>query len=470
MKKRVGAMALLVMGVLMLMTIYGDPGAHAEQPAAEPAPDDFAYGMSIRLEGEAPIYEMAMPEAVYRQVTRPDLGDMRVFNGENEAVPHAVARPERPVSQNPPVPVPFFPLPENLAANGKNISLNITTDPAGTIIDVETDGREARVKKISAWLLDLSGIEDPPEKIEINWNRQSENFSATVAVYGSNDLNDWRLSVPAASIAQLDFSGHQLFKNEIDLPAARFKYLKLTWPQEAAGHALTDATIFFPEKVQENSRNWISISGKQTEKDNRAWTFDSGGVFPVDRIDLALPGKNNLLQALIQARRSPEEVWHDRCGGLFYRLSMDETLLVNDPVRLSAVTDRYWRIKIVSDDSGPGGEPPRLKLGWTPHRLIFLARGNPPFTLAFGSAGIGPAAQTVDLLFSKIYKDGKPELIKSASAGEMSALGGPDRLKPIPPPLPWKKWLLWVILVSSVAALAWMALKLYRQMNAISSC
>jgi len=53
-------------------------------------PEDFAYGMAIRADAQDALYEIEIPAAVYRGVTRADLGDVRVFNGQGEVVPHSL--------------------------------------------------------------------------------------------------------------------------------------------------------------------------------------------------------------------------------------------------------------------------------------------------------------------------------------------------------------------------------------------
>ena len=72
--KRIVALMLLAQSVIA--------GA-AEQP------QNFAYAIAIHADAQDALYEIDLPAAVYRGVTRSDLGDIRVFNGHGEVVPHA---------------------------------------------------------------------------------------------------------------------------------------------------------------------------------------------------------------------------------------------------------------------------------------------------------------------------------------------------------------------------------------------
>jgi hypothetical protein len=61
--------------------------------AADPTPQDFAYGQSIITTEAATGYRVALPLEVYRTAVRADLGDLRIFNAGGEIVPYALRRP-----------------------------------------------------------------------------------------------------------------------------------------------------------------------------------------------------------------------------------------------------------------------------------------------------------------------------------------------------------------------------------------
>ena len=74
-------------------------------------PEDFAYGMLIHADAQEALYEIEIPAAVYHGVTRADLGDVRVFNGQGEVVPHGL-RPQAALSSDsgPAISLPGFPI------------------------------------------------------------------------------------------------------------------------------------------------------------------------------------------------------------------------------------------------------------------------------------------------------------------------------------------------------------------------
>ncbi len=52
--------------------------------------DDFAYGIKIDVPAGSAVAATSLPEQVYEDAYRRDLGDVRVFNADGEPVPHMI--------------------------------------------------------------------------------------------------------------------------------------------------------------------------------------------------------------------------------------------------------------------------------------------------------------------------------------------------------------------------------------------
>ncbi|MBI3570375.1 MAG: DUF3999 family protein [Gammaproteobacteria bacterium] len=196
------------------------------------------------------------------------------------------------------------------------------------------------------------------------------------------------------------------------------------------------------------------------------FTFDTSGRFPIDRLNLELPEHNNLLRATVWSRADEKIPWRQRYTGLFYRVQSGEpgAELRNEIVPVARTVDRYWRIDIAPHD-GLGSRLPKLELGWVGDRVTFLARGSGPYMLAMGSHDVASAEQPVEQLLRVL--DQKNNIIHpmAVAVGERVVLGGEDRLKPGPHPVPWRKLVLWSVLIGGVLLLAGMAIGLMRQMG-----
>jgi hypothetical protein len=194
--------------------------------------------------------------------------------------------------------------------------------------------------------------------------------------------------------------------------------------------------------------------------------FDAPGPLPVSRLRVRLPEVSTLVSVSVHSRASAREPWHRRHTGLSYRLMVKGEELSSPEVELpSPVMDRFWLLRIESDGAGLGQGLPDLEMGWTPHRLVFLPRGGGPFLLGFGSGQIDRHGVLADNALPRFVADNKEKMgISPARLGERVVLGGEPRLRP-PVVYPWKQWILWAVLVLGVVLMAWMALRLYGQIN-----
>ncbi|MFN0303355.1 MAG: DUF3999 family protein, partial [Burkholderiales bacterium] len=119
---------------------------------------------------------------------------------------------------------------------------------------------------------------------------------------------------------------------------------------------------------------------------------------------------------------------------------------------------------------GPG--VPGFALEWQPHRLVFVARGESPFQLSFGSVNAKSAMLPLDgvLPAAVVTQPGTAESVPAtavavamAEPGSVRAMAG-DSVRT--PPFPYRTWALWVSILAAVAMLAWMAWRLTRQLKA----
>jgi hypothetical protein len=149
---------------------------------------------------------------------------------------------------------------------------------------------------------------------------------------------------------------------------------------------------------------------------------------------------------------------------LLYDLQYGSNTLKNPDIHQPVNSHRFWRLTILNGEGKLAGAP-ILRVGWIPEELLFVASGESPFILAYGSARVGPVVAPISQLLSARSIKQQDLLIKSAKLGSSIDLGDASRLEPPKPPVDWKRYLLWAILVFGVAALAYMAMRLYKQME-----
>lgn len=455
------------------------PAAVAALGAERPA--DFAYGIPLEADGKEALYEVTLPPAVYRGVFGARLADVRVFNGAGEAVPHAW-RPRRTAGAEAakPVTLTLFPLKAEEGASLDGISIRVRRGPGGrSSVDVtstSTGARKGSRKRTVGYLVDLTALEQALSAIELEWQVVPEGFAGKLRVDASDDLGSWRTLVGAAPLVNLEMAGQRLQQKRVELPRQKVKYLRLSWVPLGAGAAppeLVSASGEPVERTVEAVREWMTVEPMKGEKPGE-YLFDVRGHYPADRVRLHLPETNTVTQVELLARDKTEQPWRSVTRGVAYRLRRGDGEITSPDVTIGVTTERFWLLRVDPRGGGIGAGLPKLEAGWVPHGLVFAARGEPPFQLAYGSREAKPASFAIENLIPG-YRDAAGPKIRAAKAGAQQTinvssakalaqqeLGGKARLRER---IDWKRWSLWGALVLGVLILGAMAWRLARQLD-----
>ncbi len=142
--------------------------------------------------------------------------------------------------------------------------------------------------------------------------------------------------------------------------------------------------------------------------------------------------------------------------------------LLNPDLEIAPTASPRWLLRADMRAGGLGSGLPALHAGWLPHKLVFVARGDPPFRLVFGNADAAPAVLPVHSLVPGYAAD-KPLPALAARLGAVQR-----RELPHPAPaevvrtyfeqMDAKKMWLWGSLVLAVLVIVGMAWKLTRQL------
>lgn len=430
-----------------------------------PKPQDFAYGIALHIDGQDALYQASLPLAVYRGTTRSDLGDLRVFNAQGEVVPHALRQLVSSSTSHPAhMSLPFFPLQGAPQSDLDELSIQIQKNPAGTLVNIGSASKTSPQAQLIGYLLDASALKQSLQALELEWVTSAENFVGKLQVESSDDLKSWQIIVQDAPLASLQFGGHSLLQKRIELPAARAKYLRLSWPATQAPLQLTSISAELAGTRVETPQTWLSVSAGVVADKPGEYQFDLAAHLPVQRIRFELPQMNTLIQAQIFSRPRADAPWQPISNELLYKLRSAGQDLKNPDLVVETNSDRYWLLRVAQKGGGLGQGKPVLHAGWRAHQLLFVTRGTPPFQLAYGSSAVKPAEFQMETL---LPTGNDPSLlkIKPASMDQPIALGGESRTRVAPPPLPWKKWILWGVLALSVLLLGGMAYRLVKQLE-----
>lgn len=438
-------------------------------------PEDFARGVPIRPAAEGAAQRFPLPADVYRWVTRPDLGDLTLYDADGNVVPYALRRPRSDPRHTPWQPLPLFPLPEpRPAAAGGGVDIEL--GEGGTVVAVR--GPAATRPGEVGYLLDVSDFPRAPTALRLSWPASANDFVARLRVEASDDLSRWRSLVSEATVAALHARGEAIRIDTIEIPASRAAYLRLLQLGDGPPVAF-DAAEARSRSALEESREWLTLPGSPRSGPaeagagtGRGFEFQLPGHFPVDRVGAVMEADTFLLEARLLARRTPDERWQDLGTQRFYRARVDGQLVESQPARGTELNYRYWRL----EPSDEPESPPSLRVGWQPDEMIFVRQGATPYLLAYGRAGFQgrqwPVAELLDRLDSgsadsgadPAQRDRDAELLAlpAAAVGDPQELGGPSRVEARPQPVAWRTVTLWLVLLAGVGLVALLAYRLVR--------
>jgi hypothetical protein len=436
--------------------------ASAQEATPELTSDDFAYGLDAVTTGDAAGYRVSVPLIVYQKVLRPDLADVRVFNGRGRVVPHSLERPTSVTTvQGALTPLPLFPV---RGDSSKALdSVRITIESGGTRLAAQAGAGDTAATAITSYVLDGRALTSPIAAFELTWPDEAPDFAGRLRVESSEDLGNWYPVADAAPIANLRAGETRLIERRVELAGARAKFWRLSWNGAAAPFEIVSVMAEPARDRVDVARETFAASGRRVEGKPGEFEFDLGAQLPADRVNLELPERNTIVGVALLSRASPQASWHPVIRSGFYRLRSSDSSgedRTNGALMIPVNTDRYWLARVDGTAGGLGDGEPSLRVGWLPHEVVFLARGEAPYTLAFGS---GAARAPV----ASMRSVPSGATILRARFGEARTLGGESRLRPVVADkgFPVKSLVLWATLVLGVLLLGWMAYRLTRELK-----
>ena len=438
------------MTLLLLTTAIGGPAS-----AADLMPQEFAYGMTVQVTADAAAYRVPLPVAVYQTSVRADLGDLRVYNGQAEVVPYSLERPDAATSVGQPTRLPLFHLKDNSAAALD--AVRITVESGKSAVNVRTPASTPAAGSTS-YLADNRAVSARVAALLVEWPENAAEFAGRLRVEAGDSLAEWRTIAAAAPVANLHADGEHLVEQRLEFAPTRAKFWRLSWVGTEAPFALTGTLAEPARETVDAARASLMVLGRAVPGQAREYEFDLRARPPVDRANLELPEANTTVGVDLLSRPDPKVPWRPVAHAGLYRLKSAGAELRNGPINIAQDSDRYWLARFDPRGSGLGTGMPRLSVGWVAQNVVFLARGSGPFMLAYGSVVAQPADSPLESI-------PKGVMITTAATGPPMELGGRTRLAPAPPSWPWRKGVLWAVLIIGAGLLAWMALRLSKEMR-----
>ena len=401
---------------------------------AGPAIPFFKYQRPVQTQPGGQRF-FAVDEQTWKNA-RPDLGDLRLYSGQQE-VPYALVV-ERGGHEN--------------ASKDVNVL------------------QQSRIGDKTQFLIDMSPLSPAlvfnGEYDHINLRLATKNFVAHARVEGQDDLHGGHWAWLGESILY-DLSIEKLGGNSVlRLPLSVYRYLRVTIDGEVKPDDILGASAEFR---QEQKAVWRDVGGvpavaempmsaarnDSLRRSGKATvlTFAVPEKVPVDRVTLDIDPSQPNFRRSVQLTSDKDDYLGsgeiDRVHMVRQGQKIDSD---DDDVSFSAVGHKT--IKVIIDN---GDDPPlkikSAKLQQLEHRLYFDASAPSPITLYYGDEKLDPPVYDYAKLFL-LAKDAAPAQVGAEQANS-AYTGRPDER-------PWTERhpaVLWIAIVAAVLILGAIALR-----------
>lgn len=439
--------AVLLPALSILLFPHSLPAQNRELPRLE----DFAG--SLVLGGtRGGLLKLEIPEAVYQGLMRPDRGDIRVFDGEGSPVPFVIRPVPGLAFTPPPEELPFFPWEQEndeVLPGGTDIVIN----SEGTVLNINNRGVPSGSR---AYLLDFSGLSVPPALLAVSLGKEGEFYNTAVRIYSSADLSRWREFEKPQTLAW--FGGGGANREFLELPRGNSRYLLLKFDKPDL--PLRKAAALFEEREIPPPPREKTITGEWQGESRRAIDYFTGGFYPLRTINFPLSQPDSI-EVLVKNKFTKEAEWSFVVRTNLFRINTGTgaEALQNGPLEIG-VSAPYWELEAAGDPAF--STPPACTIQWEPYELVFLGRGEGPWTLAWGNGDWGPR-DSGDLKLSEFAGGaGAPKIENARPLGEPQYRAGAAKPRS---EKDWGQFILWAVLILATLFLSGLAFSAAKSMK-----
>ena len=420
-------------------------------------PDNFAFTAKLS-DADNSLREVTLPASILESMQRKDFGDLRVFNAQVQEVPHQFRRITTD-NQSIKTTLNFYPFNREEAADPASIRIQIMQNSGNQSISVESDQQQPHSSNEFQYIAENRNDTQSLCELNLNWDQPRPSMILPIKVEGSNNLQNWSILNNSANLSMLDYAGSKLIRSRVSIACSKHDYLRITWLKPEQGLKLNSITAIY-KQPQKNVLQQKNI-GKPHYGSDGNWYFETNSAAPITQLELIAPTDGLLYKGSLYSRPDDSSQWRYQQSITQYRLKVTDTRLTSAPLKLHANNENFWKIELASEQQLTNAQLPDIQLGWLQQKLIFLAQGEPPFTLAYGNLNIAPESNNgINHLIKTLRDAGEtPDMVNLEEPINNRTIA---KLKKS---TPWKLIGLWLLLIVGTAVLGYMAYQLYQQMN-----
>lgn len=433
--------------------------------------------LPLQLKGEGPYHTLRVPLDVRAQASSAGLDDLRVLNAAGVAVPHAwVDDDPAGVVQARRQAVPLFKAPPPV--------------PAASGAPVQRGG----------WVVDLRAVAGLPQELQLDV-APGTNGVFPFALEASTDLQQWRTLAADAQLVALQHQGLRLAHTSFELAGAGGGYLRLQPLPGGPELPVTAARVASVAQQAAVLPDWqwsAALAPSRCEPTHCDYLLPRH--LPLQRVEFLLAEPNTLarVQLLAQPDDAPvpatsrlrhhhpvlahlkalrhktaassprlaEDRFWPQGSGTVYALDLQGRALRSTVLELPGGLHRTLRVQPTGGMVQLGPQPPQIRVAGRAQHLVFLARGEGPYRLAWAQTSPPVELPLAQLMPGRQPGDPLPEstavvapktlAVPAAPAPSATTLPSPDA-----GPMQLKLWL-WGALLAALALMGFMARSLLK--------
>lgn len=433
------------------------------------ASDTITEWLLVKTEPAA-AYQLPIPSTVYENSHDGELRGLRVINGVGDPVPLRLTLMEdEQQSSTARTTLPVFKINHSIQVPER--SQQTRTTWAGDAQSYQVTTTETVKKYIqhheqtarNQLLFDATSLQGVHlDHLLLDWHfDEPGNRVFTVWLEGSQDLLNWQTLKHQQKLVEVNTGSQVLLENTVPISAPAHGYYRMTFLQHPLPNLKQVTAVMTRKSHIKRPLQWREIMTFNTEvtpQNTHRVTWDLGGHFPVEQIQVDFDYPNVFADVVLFSRPNEAHHWRRILSDRIYHVGQGEVAIKKNKLAVPSNTDRFWRMDIKSPISKPWVDS--VRSAWRGHWLEFLAQGKGPFKIQIQPGVLAPHPPAD--WYHQI-----PQALRDQMFSDKIALQFP-MFKPVVPseeesPVAWPQVVFWLVLAASLIFLFWMAKKLVNE-------
>jgi hypothetical protein len=438
--------------------------------AAELSATDFQWHGTLDTAGSNGLVRVPLPADALARLQSRSATDLRVFDGQGQPAPFALAASPLPDPAARQSTAAFRALPLHAAAPGRAlprgaVQLKVDSSPAAQSVWVQLGGGQpadsASAPRLPAALFDTRALKEPITALVLKANLPP-NAPVQVRASSSPDLENWTPVYLQGRVYRFEGEGapaNDRFELREPLQLEN-RYLRLDWSGQE-GVAVESVTGLIAAGPPQPERPATTLAAPNADG-AAALEWELPFATPIAQLEIATARANTLLPLRIMGRNQVSEPWRFLGNAVVYRLGPAGQESVNVPAALQHPSVHWLRVE-ATHGARLQGVPLTLRALFDPVVVVFVAGADTPYQLAAGRESTPAAALPLGMLAATTTS----RIADLPVAKVREARSTPISARPawLPRGLDTRTAGLWAVLLVAVLVLGGVAWSLLRQVK-----